>query len=322
MIQNRIVIVLAAVSVAGCRNARPVTEAPETRLNSAKAAAERIRADDILRDVSYLASDANMGRRTPHPGVPSPGYDSAAAYVARLLGEMGIKPMGDNGTFFQHYTVTRSTLDTSRTTGTIGSEPLRWGDDFIVNHFLLPGTKEANVIYVGNGLHLLKQGVNPYAGFDIKGKWLLVNFLAANGGRPAEGGTPGIDYLNVYETARRGGALGILLVPTAQQLSSLPRNATVGQDLNPSIGYAYSQFPIPRVVLSEAALRRLLGGTPLSADSVLAANATRQYPRSIELGSDKRVRIDFAATTIDARPYNVVGFLEGSDPRLKEEWIS
>ena len=89
MTTRRIAIVLAAVSVAGCRNARPVTEAPDSRLNKAKAAAERIRAEDILRDVSYLASDSNMGRRTPHPGVPSPGYDSAATYVARLLGQMG-----------------------------------------------------------------------------------------------------------------------------------------------------------------------------------------------------------------------------------------
>jgi hypothetical protein len=314
--------VIATIGAVGFVSATPAIQSQDARLQAAKAAAERIRSDDILRDVSYLASDANMGRRTPHPGVPSPGYDSAAAYVARLLGQMGIKPMGDNGTYFQHYTVTRSTLDTSKTIGAIGSEPLRWGDDFIVNHFLLPGTKEANVIYVGNGLHLLKQGVNPYAGFDIKGKWLLVNFLAPNGGRPADGGSPGIDFLNAYETARRGGALGILLVPNAQLLTSWARSATVGQDLNPSIGYAYSQFPIPRVVLSEAAVRRLLSGTRLSADSVLAANTTRQYPPSIEFGPDKRVRIDFVATTIEARPYNVVGFLEGSDPRLKEEWIS
>jgi hypothetical protein len=319
---SRIAIVFSAVSVAGCSNARPVTEAPESRLNSAKAAAERIRADDILRDVSYLASDANMGRRTPHPGVPSPGYDSAAAYVARLLGQMGVRPMGDNGTFFQHYTVTRSTLDTTRTTGAIGSEPLRWGDDFIVNNFLLPGTREANVIYVGSGIRLLRQGVDPYAGFDIRGKWLLVHFLAGNGGRAAGGGNLGIDFLNANEIARRGGALGILLVPNAQQLSALTRSVTVGQDLNPSIGYAYAQFPIPRVVLSEAALRRLLSGTRLSADSVLAADATRKYPPSMDLGPDKRVRIDLVATTIEARPYNVVGFLEGSDPRLKDEWIS
>jgi hypothetical protein len=319
---SRTAIALAVISIAACGSRRLIAQSPEARLNSAKAAVERIRAEDIQRDVSYLASDANMGRRTPHPGVPSPGYDSAAAYVARLLGQMGVRPMGDNGTYFQHYTVTRSTLDTTKTTGAIGSEPLRWGDDFIVSHFLLPGTREANVIYVGNGIQLLKQGVDPYRGFDIKGKWLLVHFVAGNGGRAAGGGSLGIDFLNANEIARRGGALGILLVPNAQQVDSLPRTATVGQDLNPSIGYAYSQFPIPRATLSGAALRRLLSGTRLSADSVLAANTTRQYPPSVELGPDKRVRIEFAATTIDARPYNVVGFLEGSDPRLKEEWIS
>src|SRR5688572_28926170 len=192
MIQNRIVIVLAAVSVAGCRNARPVTEAPETRLNSAKAAAERIRADDILRDVSYLASDANMGRRTPFPGSPSPGYDSAAAYIAKFLGDVGVKPMGDNGTYFHHYTVTRSTLDTARVSGAVGAEPLVWGDDFSIDNFLVPGVREANVIYVGNGIRLLKQGVDPYAGFDIKGKWLLVHRTAPATGRGRGGPAPGV----------------------------------------------------------------------------------------------------------------------------------
>src|SRR5215217_2089472 len=77
----------------------------DARLARAKAAADRIRTDDIVRDVSYLASDANMGRRTPFPGLASPGYDSAASYVARFLEAMHVKPMGDNGTYFQHYTV-------------------------------------------------------------------------------------------------------------------------------------------------------------------------------------------------------------------------
>src|SRR6186713_2429109 len=100
------------------------------KLEQVKAAAARIRAADVLRDVSDLASDANMGRRTPFPGSPSPGYDAAAEYVARHLRELGIKPMGDNGTYFQHYTVTRATLDTERVTGAIGEERLAFGDDF------------------------------------------------------------------------------------------------------------------------------------------------------------------------------------------------
>ena len=145
----------------------------------------------VRADVDFLASDANMGRRTPHPGVPSPGYDSAAAYIARRLKELGVKPMGDSGTYFQHYTVTRATLDTTRASGAIDAEALKWGDDFIVNNFLVGGVREANVIYVGNGIRLLKQGVDPYAGFDVKGKWLLVNAPTPAGGRgSAASGSP------------------------------------------------------------------------------------------------------------------------------------
>ncbi|HKS06058.1 MAG TPA: M28 family peptidase [Gemmatimonadaceae bacterium] len=310
------------------------TAAPsQDRLALVKSAADRIRSDDILRDVSYLGSDANMGRRTPFPGSPSPGYDSAAKYVAALLAQLGVKPMGDNGTYFQHYTVTRSTLDTARVTGAIGDEPIRWGDDFVINNFLVPGVREANVIYVGNGTRLLRQGVDPYRGFDIKGKWLLVNAALPTGNRGASGlggrgpaptlGIVGVDYTTINEVARHGGALGILLVPNpAAALAPLPRRVVTGQDLNPSVGVAYAQYQVPRVLLSVNSLRRLLAGTTLNADAVLNADSTRQYPASVELGANKRVRIDFAATTVEARPYNVVGMLEGSDARLKDEWIS
>jgi hypothetical protein len=50
-----------AIGAVGFVNARPAIQSQDARLNAAKAAAERIRSDDILRDVSYLASDANMG---------------------------------------------------------------------------------------------------------------------------------------------------------------------------------------------------------------------------------------------------------------------
>ena len=320
---------LAVLASANCASG-PVTRTPlddQTRLQQAKAAAEHIRADDILRDVSYLASDANMGRRTAFPGSPSPGYDSAAKYVAQLLRQQGVKPMGDDGTYFQHYTVTRSTLDTTKVAGSIAGERLAWGDDFIIVNFLLPGVREANVIYVGNGIRLLKQGVDPYKGFDIKGKWLLVNAPASAPARGAGAGnaalgTVGIDYTTINEVARHGGALGILIVPSPAALATWTRRAVTGQDLNPSVGVAYAQFQVPRVMLSSAALRRLLAGTALSADAVLNADSTKQYPASLDLGDRRRVRIDFAATTIEARPYNVVGMIEGSDPRLKDEWIS
>ncbi|MEO7671143.1 MAG: M28 family peptidase [Longimicrobiales bacterium] len=326
MIQvGRLCIATCALALFGCASAPRTTDAGD-RLTRAKAAVSQIRDSDIRRDVSYLASDANMGRRTPFPGQPSPGYDSAAAYIANALRGMGVKPMGDDGTYFQHYTVTRSTLDTTKASGSIGGSPLVWGSDFIVGNFLVSGVREANVIYVGGGTRLLKQRVDPYAGFEIKGKWLLVHAPSAVEGRAAGAGNPlgvmGIDYTTINEVARLEGALGILIVPGAAAVSNWNRRATTGQDLNPSVGVAYAQYQVPRVTLSVAALRKLLSGTALNADAVLGADSTKQYPASVDLGAGKRVRIDFAANVIEATPYNVVGMLEGSDPRLKDEWIS
>jgi hypothetical protein len=298
----------------------------DSRLASVKSAVARIRSDDILKDVSYLASDANMGRRTPFPGSPSPGYDSAATYIAAFLRTLGVKPMGDNGTYFQHYTVTRSTLDTTKVSAAIGGAPLAWGTDFSVDNFLVPGVREANVIYVGNGVRLLKDRVDPYAGFDIKGKWLLVHRPPAGpGGRGRGAGPPGfvgVDYTTITEVARFGGALGILYVPRTG-VPGVIRRVVTGQDLNPSVGVAYAQYQVPRVSLSVSALRTLLAGTSVNADAVLAADsAASGYPASADLGARKRVRVDFVASTLDARPYNVVGMLEGSDPVLKDQWIS
>ncbi|WP_411280916.1 M28 family peptidase [Gemmatimonas sp.] len=315
--------VLCWCSVPRTATAQPSTDA---RVRRTQAAAQRIRADDILRDVSYLASDANMGRRTPFPGLDSPGYDSAAHYVARFLKSMRVKPMGDDGTYFQHYTVTRSTLDTTKVAGAIGTEQIVWGKDFLINSFLVPGVREANVVYVGNGIQLLKRNVDPYAGLDIRGKWLLLSGAPPQTGRGAvragmPSGKVGVDYLTVTEVARFGGALGIITVVSDSALATSTRRAVTGQDLNPSVGVAYAQFQVPSISMSAGALAKLLAGTSLLPETVLSRDTTLDR-KSIDLGANNRLRIDFAATTLDARPYNVVGMLEGSDPVLKQEWVS
>ncbi len=58
------------------------------------------RAQRILADVRYLASDSLGGRFTG-----TPGNDSAAAYLARRFRQLGIAPGGDDGGYLQHWTV-------------------------------------------------------------------------------------------------------------------------------------------------------------------------------------------------------------------------
>ncbi|HTG49209.1 MAG TPA: hypothetical protein VL915_01885, partial [Gemmatimonadales bacterium] len=62
------------------------------------AAAATITGDDVMRRVGIIADDSMMGRDTP-----SRGLELTAKYVADQFRSFGLKPGGDNGTWFQRY---------------------------------------------------------------------------------------------------------------------------------------------------------------------------------------------------------------------------
>src|SRR5215216_3984016 len=58
--------------------------------------ANSINATELRDWLTFIASDELEGRDTP-----SRGLDIAARYIAQHLSSWGLKPAGDNGTFFQ-----------------------------------------------------------------------------------------------------------------------------------------------------------------------------------------------------------------------------
>ena len=55
-----------------------------------------IQESDLRQFLNYIASDLLLGRQTF-----TEGYGLAAGYVAAHLEQWGVKPLGDNGTYFQ-----------------------------------------------------------------------------------------------------------------------------------------------------------------------------------------------------------------------------
>src|SRR5256712_9140227 len=64
--------------------------------------------------VSYLADPARGGRMSG-----SAGYAAAAQYVADRFREIGLEPLGDNGTYFQHFPMPNVELAAMPTLATI-----------------------------------------------------------------------------------------------------------------------------------------------------------------------------------------------------------
>ena len=97
---RRIAAALALTCLAGPLAA----QAPEP-VGAGSDAAGTITSADIARRIGILAHDSMLGRDTP-----SRGLELTAKYVADEFRRFGLKPGGDNGTWFQRYPITRRRL--------------------------------------------------------------------------------------------------------------------------------------------------------------------------------------------------------------------
>src|SRR5262249_58681820 len=87
-----------------------------------------------MRDyLTFIASDEMEGRDTP-----SRGLDTTARFLAMELSQLGIKPAGDNGTYFQKIALARRTIDPAKTTARLNERTLTYGADFLAGD--MPGT--------------------------------------------------------------------------------------------------------------------------------------------------------------------------------------
>lgn len=99
MMRDRPAGVLSAgllLAAAACGPSAATTTNPG--VSQGVALVETIRAEDIYERVAFLSADELAGRDTP-----SPGLETAAAYLVAQYEEMGLEPAGENGTFYQRY---------------------------------------------------------------------------------------------------------------------------------------------------------------------------------------------------------------------------
>src|SRR5438093_12678290 len=61
---------------------------------------DSIRADDLRQKLTYIASEKFKGR-----GNGTPELNMAAEYIAGIFEKNRLKPVGDNGTFYQHFDI-------------------------------------------------------------------------------------------------------------------------------------------------------------------------------------------------------------------------
>ena len=290
-----------------------------------RAAADVIQQASLKRDVEFLAADALRGRETP-----SPGLDSAAAYVARRLAAMKLTPAGDDGSYRQHYTIRSVSLDTTSTWLEVGGRRFAFGNDLLVQSFADSVRLSAPMVYVGHGIQVPKKAIDPYAGLDLRGKIVVAHGPGAYpaGETFATLGTPLTDWFPANAVAQKLGAVALIQImrPAMARRWDFYRTADFflnSTEMQPSVPSAFARSSFPAVMLKPDLLEALLGGPGgLNAAEVMA-NATRGvFPASFALDPARTATLKIGvARNSTQRPHNVVARIEGSDPRLRHEAV-
>jgi hypothetical protein len=293
---------------------------PTTLPPAVRQAAERITADGLKKDLEFLSSDALKGRNTP-----SPGFDTAAEFVAARVKAAGLEPAGDGGTFFQRYTMRESELDTASASIEIEGRRFRFGDDFVLRAFAGPVAGTFPVVYAGHGWTIPDRTIDPFAGVDVKGKIVL-----AHGPRALPKGVdiPLIGRVNVgattvFDEAHRRGAVAVILIAQAGALkgwAQLRGQNLVQRELAPTVPSAYAAVPITSVMVTAQVAEALMSAERVDGASISTRGESQDYPASFQLAKSIGVTLT-PRTTTDHRPYNVVAVLKGSDPVLRDEYV-
>ncbi len=318
-------LLLSACSPAG-RQA-PATAARAPGVAAGAAAAEAALQDQLRAHVSYLASDALAGRE-----VGSPGSALAERYVAASFRRSGLKPLPGQKDFFHEFPLYRRGFDAARTALTLqtprGSEAAVPGVDFRPFSFSGTGEQSAGLVFAGYGITAPEYDYDDYRGLSVEGRFVLVLRHEPTGGGSEEffqGArlTRHSLFTAKADNARRHGAVGMLLVTDpasaggAEDLRLMDRYGTEA-----SLGTGGGRGRFLALHISRSLAERLLfeGGFGLrQAQKAVDGGARPAGLASLPVHLHLRVALEERAEEVPAR--NVVGYLPGSDPSLREEWI-
>ena len=276
--------------------------------------AAAITAKEIQDHVDYLASDDLNGRRSG-----TPDCDKAAEYIAKHFEEAGLEPAGDNGTWFQEFQVPVGTeLGEGNRLACEGEEnPGKLEEDYIPLGFSASGKVKAPVVFAGYGITSETPPYDDYAGLDVKEKIVLVlRYEPRNGDSPFLKGHAVVlsDLRFKAIAARNQGAAGFILVngPRSQEGEE--------KGLISLSGSGASDVGIPAVHVTRAWLKTVLDRAGVDLLGVQKEIDEKLEPRSFPLeGVEVDLQVDLqrpARATL-----NVLGRIEGSDEKLKDEAI-
>ena len=291
-----------------------------------------IKKEEMRADLFFLASDSMQGRLTD-----TPENKLAAEWIAARFARLGLKPAGDEGTFYQTFNlVTASRGDgnalalRASALSTDGSPST--ADEFHPLRFSASSKASGEVVFAGFGITSPPRGYDDYGG-DIKGKVVLAldhEPGEADPNSPFDGIVTSQVADQLWKTlaAQEKGAVAILFVRDVHNHPDpfdFARASAGYWPTQPSriprymLGAWVERVRIPALQIAPALAARLLQPSGRQLADLAKASESPKGSAPIPLGTFVDVSTSVTRTIVPDR--NVVALLEGSDPNLRDELV-
>jgi Zn-dependent M28 family amino/carboxypeptidase len=296
-------------------------------------AAKTITAEGMLNHIKVLASDEFEGRA---PGTA--GEEKTVRYIQEQFKQMGLKPGNPDGTFIQDVPLVGFTAQPT-ISFTAGSEKtdFKFPNDAVVwsRHFK-PEVKveDCPVVFVGYGVVAPEYGWDDYKGVDVSGKTLLM--LVNDPAVPLDPADPeNLDpkmfkgrtmtyygrWTYKYEIAAAKGAKAAIIVHQTGP-AGYPWGVVMISNGRENFGLQTSDAAKNRVAVEGWVTidnaKRMLAAAGADFDA-LKKSATRADFSPVEL--NLKANFDVKSTIRQVASRNVVAKLEGTDPKLKDQYV-
>jgi hypothetical protein len=261
-----------------------------------------------------LSDDAMEGRDTG-----TEAYERAAKYVAAQFAAAGLKPAGDNNTYFQRVSMHQIALDNDKSSVEIlspagKSDRLRFTTDVTTIPREQPSSIEAPMIFLGYGM--------PASDLDLKGLDLKGKIAVFFNNTPAA--LPPVDRESY--AGRRLRALGqagvaaIISIDNPAAIEPFHWPAAYARSVTLT-GTAAPNPAAPIVIrINPASLDALFAASGHSWSDIVTSGGKGGPLAAFPLNLSARIRL--TSTSKDISSPNILGILPGSDPKLTPEYVA
>ena len=271
--------------------------------------------------VEYLASDKLPGRNTG-----SEGHRKAAEYVAAQFARDGLKPAGTQG-YIQPVKFTTKELDESDSSLTLerdGKEQrLELGEDAIIGTRVDPvPSVDAGLVFVGYGLRVPDEKYDDFAGLDTKGK-IAVYLAGAPSSIPSALAAHYQSGGQRWDTLKSAGMIGAIAIANPNHMDvPWPRTALARFQVTMQLaapGMDETAGEQIAINWNPAHADELLAGSGHTLDELVSvAEAGKQLPR-FPLAGKLKARTAVKHGSVVSQ--NLAAIYEGTDPKLKDEYV-